>query len=137
MPSSTLKSFVIPKLAQDGVNWLTWKSQMLAMLTSTHGAKQHLDSTIRIPPMIPTYPDGHVLTDQEEEALDELEKHWDGYNQCEVSIKAQIFTTILDSILIEIQNLAMAKEVWDAVCTRHETKALMTKVDRGCVILGE
>jgi gag-polypeptide of LTR copia-type/Zinc knuckle len=45
------------------------------------------------------------------------------------SIKAQIFTMISDSVLIEIRNLTTAKEVWDAVCTRHETKALMIKVD--------
>jgi hypothetical protein len=104
------------------VNWLTWKSQTLATLTSTRGAKRHLDGTVRIPPTIPTYPDGHVLTDKEEEALDELEKRWDDYNQREASIKAQIFTTIPDSILIG--NLATAKEVWDAVCTRHRQRHL-------------
>ena len=42
---------------------------------------------------------------------------------------AQIFTTVLDSILIEVRNLATAKEVWDAVCVKHETRALTIKVD--------
>ena len=63
------------------MNWVTWKSQTLAMLASTHGAKQHLDGTAQIPPPIPTYPNGHILTDKEEEELDAVEKRWDDYNQ--------------------------------------------------------
>ena len=34
-----------------------------------------------------------------------------------------------DSILIEVRNLDTAKEVWDAVCAKHEAKALTVKVD--------
>jgi gag-polypeptide of LTR copia-type/Zinc knuckle len=131
MPPSS-KSFVVPKLARDGANWVTWKSQMLVTLSSTRGAKRHLDGTARIPPPIPTYPDGHVLTAEEEEALDELEKRWDDYNQREAIIKAQIFTTIPDSLLIEIRNLKTAKETWDVVCAKHETRALTIKVDVRC-----
>lgn len=56
----------------------------------------------RSPPQLPTYPNSHVLTEKEEDQLDELEKWWDVYNQCEVMLKAQIFTMIPDSTLIEI-----------------------------------
>jgi hypothetical protein len=97
MPTSTPKSFAIPKLSQDGSNWVTWKSQTLATLTLTRGAQRHLDGTARIPPAIPTYPDGHTLTDEEEEKLDNLERHWNDYNQRESTIKAQIYTMIPDS----------------------------------------
>ena len=45
---------------------------------------------------------------------------------------AQIFTTVPDSILIEVRNLATAKEVWEAVCAKHETKALTIKVNMRC-----
>ena len=74
------KSFVVPKLARDGTNWVTWKSQTLATLASTRGAKRHLEGTARTPPQIPTYPKGYVLTDKEEGQLDDLEKCWDDYN---------------------------------------------------------
>jgi hypothetical protein len=120
IPSSNSKSFAVPKLARDGTNWVSWKSQKMATLSTTRGAKRHLDGTARIPPTIPTYPDGHTLTDKEEEQLDGLEKRWDDYNQREATIKAQVFTTIPDSVLVEIRNLATAKEVWDAVCAKHE-----------------
>src|SRR6266481_5900555 len=44
-------------------------------------------------------------------------------------VKAQIFTTIPDVLLIEVQKLNTAKEVWDAVCTKHEGKALTVKIN--------
>ena len=61
--------------------------------------------------------------------LDNLERHWDDYNQREAAIMAQINTMVPDSVLIKIQNLATAKEVWEVVCAKHETKALTVKVD--------
>ena len=42
-------------------------------------------------------------------------------------IKAQIFTMVPDSLLIKIQNFDTAKEVWDTVCARHESRALTVK----------
>jgi hypothetical protein len=84
---------------------------MLVTLSSTRGAKWYLDSTAWIPPP----PDGHVLTDKGEEQLEDLEKCWDDYNQCEATIKVHIFTTIPDSVLIKIWNLAKPKEGWDTM----------------------
>ena len=81
------------------------------MLASTRGAKRHLDGTIRTPPPIPSYPKDHTLTDDKEEELEDIEKYWDDYNQHKAIIMAQIFTMVLDSILIEVRNLATAKEV--------------------------
>jgi len=46
-----------------------------------------------------------------------------------VIIKAQIFTTIPDSLLIEVQKLKTLKEVWDALCAKHKKKALTVVVD--------
>ena len=45
---------------------------------------------------------------------------------------AQIFTMVPDSVLIEIQNLATAKEIWEVVCAKHEMKAFIVKVDMWC-----
>ena len=41
----------------------------------------------------------------------------------------QIFTTILESLLIEVQKLKTAKEVWFALCAKHKKKALTVVVD--------
>ena len=112
MSTANPKSFTVPKLACNGSNWVTWKSQTMATLSSTRGMKRHLDGMARVPPAIPTYPKGHTLTEEEEDELDDLERCWDDYNQCEATIMAQIFTTVPDSVLIEVWNLATAKEVW-------------------------
>ena len=37
--------------------------------------------------------------------------------------------TIPEALLIEVQKLKMGKEVWDAICIKHEGKALTVKVD--------
>jgi gag-polypeptide of LTR copia-type len=120
--SSTSKSFIIPKLAH--------KLSHLEEPDISYAVVK--DRTVQAPPSYSYLPYGHVLTDKEEEQLDDQEKHWDDYNQQEAMIMAQILTTILDNVLIEIQNLAMVKEVWEAVCMKHETKALTIQVDMGC-----
>jgi gag-polypeptide of LTR copia-type len=61
--------------------------------------------------------------------LEALEKCWDDYHQREATIKAQIFTTVPDSVLIEVRNLDTAQKVWDAVCAKYETKSLTVKID--------
>ena len=42
---------------------------------------------------------------------------------------AQVFTTIPESLLIEVRKLKTAREVWDAICAKQETTALTMKVD--------
>ena len=44
----------------------------------------------------------NVLTDKEEEQLNNLEKQWDDYNQHEAMIMLKKFTMVPDSVLIEI-----------------------------------
>ena len=132
MSTANPQSFTVPKLACDDSNWVTWKSQMMATLLSTRGAKRHLDGTAQVPPAIPTYPKGRTLTEEEEGEPDDLERCWDDYNQREATIMAQIFITVLDSVLIKVRNLATAKEVWEAVCVKHEARALTIKVDMRC-----
>jgi len=123
------KPYVVPKLAWDGSNWITWKSQTLAMLAVGWGVTHHIKGTAREPPKIPTFPTSCSLMEDEEDHLEKAEKCWDDYNQCEATVKAQIFTTIPDSLLIKIQRLKMAKEIWDTVCEKYKGKSLTVKVN--------
>jgi len=133
MSSTTAtKSYMIPKLAKDGSNWITWKSQMLATLVASCGVMRHIEGTARQPTAIPTYPTTCSLTTDEEDCLEQAERCWDDYHQCEATVKVQIFTTIPKVLLIEVQKLRTAKEVWDAVCIKHKGKALAVKVDIWC-----
>ena len=90
---------------------------------------RHLNGMVRVPSKIPTYPKDHVLIGDEEEELENAEKLWDEYHQREALICAQIFAKIPDSPLIEVWKLTAAKQVWDAICMKHENRALTVKVD--------
>jgi len=79
--STAGKSYTIPKLTRDGSNWVTWKSQTLAMLAVGQGVICHIEGTARQPPQIPTFPTNCSLTDDEEDRLEKAVKCWDNYNQ--------------------------------------------------------
>jgi len=127
--TATSKSNAVPKLAQDGSNWIMWKSQTLAMLAVGRGVTCHIEGTARQPPQIPTFPTNCQLMSKEEDCLKKAENSWDDYYQREATIKAQVFTTIPDSLLIEVQKLKMAKEIWDTVCAKYEGKSITVKID--------
>ena len=73
------KSYAIPKLAQDRSNWIMWKSQRLAILAVGQVVTHHIEGTAREPPKIPTFPPNCSLTEDEEDHLEKVEKHWDNY----------------------------------------------------------
>ena len=71
----------------------------------------------------------HHLDKNELEGLDKIEEKWDVYNQQEASIKTQILITIPESPAIKIQVLDTGKKLWDALCEKHENRALTIVVD--------
>ena len=117
------KNFVVTKLARDASNWITWKTQTLATLGSNRGVIRHLNGMVKMPEPL------EDIETSDEEAYEKAERRWDDYHQREELIKAQIFTTIPETLLIEIQKLSTAKEIWDAICIKHENTALTIKVD--------
>ena len=117
-----VKAYSIPRLTANGSNWITWKQQTLSSLMLNKGLKRHLEGTACVPPPIPTYNPNHHLNEDELEELDKIEEKWDVYNQQEASIKAQILTTIPESLAIKIQALESSKKLWDTLCEKHDKK---------------
>ena len=133
--ASFTKGYQVSKLAADSSNWSLWKRQMLTMLSVHKGVKQHLDGLARLPPTTPQYPDGYTLTSDEEEALKETEHRQDEYEQRENIIKAQILTSVPESITLEIQDKDKVFMMWSKLCAKHEDKALVVHIDlRGYVV---
>ena len=114
--STKVKAYSIPRLAANGSNWITWKQQTLSSLMSLKGVQRHLDGTAHVPPPIPMHLPNHLLDEDELDELDKIEEKWDMYNQCEASIKAQILTTISESLAIEIQALDTGKNCRVHIC---------------------
>jgi len=89
-----LQSYSVSKLAHDGFNWITWKSQALVTLAASHRVMQHIEGTDQPLPTILIFPSNNLFTADEEEQLETAEKCHDNYDQQEAIIKAQIFTSI-------------------------------------------
>ena len=96
----------------------------MATLGSNRGVLRHLDGTVRVPAPLPILNVKKGISEEEEEAYEKAEKRWDDYQQCEVLIMMQIFTMVPEVLLIEIRRLLTAKQMWDAICTKHESSSL-------------
>ena len=105
------KTFSIPKLARDGSNRVAWKTQTLATLGSNKGVMRHLDGKAQQSARIPEFAPNHTLDEDEVEALEAAGRRWDEYHQHKAQVRAQIFTTIPESLLIEVRNLPSVKEI--------------------------
>ena len=79
--------------------------------------------------MVLVFPTTCPLMSDEEDQLEKAERCWDDYHQREAMVKVQIFTTIPDILLIEVQKLNTVKEVCDTICMKHEGKVLTVKID--------
>ena len=78
---------------------------------SNKGIQRHIEGMACLPPAIPEYPKGHTLLTDEVEELEKIEEKWDMNNQQEATIRAQLLTTILEHITIDLQGLETGKEL--------------------------
>jgi len=100
LPGTTSALFNIPKLAEDGSNWITYKERMLTAI-GARGLMHYVDGHAKRP--IPykvdektgvvSKPDGSIPTQVE---VDDLDKKTDEYFQKDALIKQQMFSTITD-----------------------------------------
>lgn len=128
LPSTNSALFNIPKLAEDGLNWITYKERMLTVL-GARGLMRYTDGRAVKP--IPfaidektkavTKPDGSTPSQTE---IDELDKKLDEFYQKDSLVRQQIFNTITDRMLLRIQKLDRASTIWDEICTIHEGKTI-------------
>ncbi|EGN91432.1 hypothetical protein SERLA73DRAFT_80486 [Serpula lacrymans var. lacrymans S7.3] len=119
--SSTASTFSVPKLAKDGSNWVTYKSRV-AVAVGARGLTRHLSGTARKPdPLeytrdsngIATKTDGTTL---KEEDIETYETKLDEYTQKECLVIQQLFSTVHDETLIQIQDKSSAATIWLTIC---------------------
>jgi hypothetical protein len=122
------KLVTVEKLANNGENWITWKSCLLSILEANTLLK-HIEGSAHRPADPDTFPIGYTPNEEEIELLEKQEEHLDHYLACEGQAKAQIFLTINSSLMLSLQKLTTAKEVWDTVCAEFEDKPKIIQVD--------
>jgi hypothetical protein len=61
--------------------------------------------------------------------IEECDKKMDEYDQKNSLVKQQIFSTITDQLLLHVQKLESASEVWVEICQIHEDKTKLVQID--------
>jgi hypothetical protein len=133
LPSTNSSLFNVPKLAEDGSNWITYKERTLTAI-GARGLMGHIDGRaielisfdVDKTTKVVTKKDGTPATQTE---IDELDKKIDEYYQKNSLVKQQIFSTITDRLLLRIQKLKDASEIWKEICQIHEGKTELVQID--------
>jgi hypothetical protein len=133
LPATSSSLFNVPKLAEDGTNWITYKERTLTAI-GARGLMRYVDSRAVQPiPFVVdvktgavTKPDG---TPPSQTEINDLDKKLDKYYQCNSLVKQQVFSTITDRLLLQVQKLEAASDVWKEVCQIHEGKTELVQID--------
>src|SRR6266436_5809624 len=133
LPSTSSAMFTIPKLAEDGENWVTYKERMLTSI-GARGLMRYIDGRRVIPAAyaigpkskLPIKADGSVASEAEIEAL---EDKIDEFHQRDAYVKQHIFSTITDRLLLCVQKLGSSEKIWAEICTIHEGKSELVQID--------
>ena len=129
---SNVKVTNLPKLSEDGSNWVTYKERILNNLTSK-GLTRHVRGSARKPvPIVER--DGsfyrlNELSPLSDEDLEMLEDAIDTYDQKEAQVREIIYETVSKSVFLEIKNETSAYNVWTKLVAIHEEKGTMTYTD--------
>ncbi len=133
LPASSSSLFNIPKLAEDGTNWITYKERMLTAI-GARGLMRYIDGRVKQPIPFALSPttgeplkaDGKPATDAEIEALDDK---LDEFCQKNSLVKQHIFSTLSDRLVMRVKNLQTASMIWVEIRKIHEGKTELVQVD--------
>ena len=129
IPSKDETLFRVPKLANDGSNWVVYKIRMKYAIAS-RGLTECLEGTAITPehPMLSST-DVQKWTEKDREAMSEYESMFDRWQQHKYLVHAQITGSIKDSMLMKISHCDTAAEMWKSLCNQFEEKTCMVQVD--------
>ena len=111
------KSVAVKRLATDGSNWPLWKATLMSYFESRNLVK-HVNGTSDRPLDPPTFPKGHILSDDEEAKVDKAEEKLEKYLSREGQVKTQIILSVSESLALMLQRQKTAKDIWDALSLR-------------------
>ena len=129
--TDALKLLKLPKLKDDGTNWITYRERIINTLTHK-GLKRHVTGTARKPAEI-EFKDGKAYkkgsTDElTPTKLTALEKEQDEYEQKEASVREVFYETIGQSLFLQVKNEETAAKVWEKLVSIMEKKGDLIQV---------
>ena len=130
--SSGIKISNLPRLAEDGSNWVTYKERILNNLTSK-GLMRHVRGMARQPVQLTerngSYYRLNELSPLSDEDLEKHEDFVDSYDQKEAQVREIIYETVSKSVFLEIKDESSAAGAWSKLVAIHEAKGIMTYTD--------
>lgn len=130
--SYAIKGLNLPKLAEDGSNWVLYQERVENAIIATKGLRRHLHGTVHKPEPLEQraekwYKKGSntPLTDEQ---VDMYEDTVDSYEQREAQVREYIYGTVDSSTFIQIKG-STAAEVWKKLTAIHATKGDMFQTD--------
>jgi hypothetical protein len=133
LPSTGSSLFNVPQLAEDGMNWITYKERILTMI-SARGLMCYIDSHAVKP--IPyaveatmgkmMKPDGKEATETE---IEKLDKKLNEFLMKDSLVKQHVFSMTTDWLLLHVQKLDRALKIWEEIRTVHEGKSDLVQID--------
>src|SRR3979490_1155053 len=119
------------KLATDGSNWSLWCATLRSYFESKNLLK-HVEEAIDRPPDPPTFPKGHILTDDEEVKVDKTEDRLERYLAREGQVKTQILVSVSESLALMLVKKQSAEEIWDTLVAEmtKKPKMVVTTIQR-------
>src|SRR5882762_10759793 len=133
LPSSSSALFNIPKLADDGTNWITYKERLLTTI-GARGLMRYVEGQAVKPEPFKLDPKGKKLlkedaTEATEAKREAREDKIDEWYQKDSLAKQHIFSTIMNRLLLRVKKLPNASEIWEEIRHIHEGKTELVQVD--------
>jgi hypothetical protein len=132
LPGANSSLFNVPKLAEDGSNWITYKERALTAI-GARGLMRYTDGRAKKPKPFELDLSGKLIKADKSVATDdeveELENKIDEFFMKDSLIKQQLFSTISDRLLLRVQKLENAAKIWAEICTIHEGKTELVQID--------
>src|SRR5260221_4431452 len=112
LPATRSELFTIPKLAEDGKNWITYKERLLNVI-SARGLMWYIDGRTKKPLPFKLDPKGKKIVKEDSTEAMEAEQEVredkiDEWYQKDAFVKQHIFSMITDWLLLHVQKLPNA-----------------------------
>ena len=119
------------RLATDGSNRPLLKATLHSYFEPKNLLK-YVEGTAFKPPDSPTFPKGHILSDDEEAQEEKAEERIEKYLSREGQVKTQIILTVSESLALMPQKKKTAKEVWYTLVTKMTKKPKLVLTSLQC-----
>src|SRR6202012_6012637 len=107
-------SLVVPKLKEDGSNWVLYRKRLIDYICGQAGYQKHFTGRAKPPtPLTPIEKNDADKVDAYEDAMDE-------YIQKQSAIRSIILGSLPEKIQIRIINKNHVADLWSALCQLYE-----------------